>query len=140
VTENVHVESAGLEAMVYIIHFPKQSVLVITLYRPPAGNKLNFLQALESLLSKLSVKLQQYQVIVTGDFNMDQTGGNHKELRQLMAMHNMHQLISIPTHVQGGILDLIFTNVNDLSGDCFPVCYSDHFLVWTSVKKLASPV
>jgi hypothetical protein len=140
VTENVHVESTGLEAMVYIIHFPKQSVLVITLYRPPAGNKLNFLQALESLLSKLSVKLQQYQVIVTGDFNMDQTGGNHKELRQLMAMHNMHQLISIPTHVQGGILDLIFTNVNDLSGDCFPVCYSDHFLVWTSIKKLASPV
>ena len=133
---DIDIDTSGIEAMACMIEFPTQSIVVITIYRPPAGSKREFLQSLESMLLSLSNTLQSHQVVVTGDFNLDQLDDSHRDLCQLMGMYGMHQLIKCSTHIRGGILDLMFTNVNDITGDSFPVFYSDHFVVWTSIQKV----
>ena len=64
-----------------------------------------------------------------GDFNARNYFDN---LELLFAQFNFKQYINSATHIDGGILDLIFTNVNPCYHFLTPVFFTDHYCVGIS--------
>jgi len=75
--------------------------------------------------------------VVVGDFNVP--GDNVKQLDSQVVdvfnLYNLHQYVSVPTHVSGNILDLVLSQDGDVSSPLVSamsvqsVCFSDHHLL-----------
>ncbi len=48
---------------------------------------------------------------------------------ELFSSYQLIQLITKPTHILGNVLDLLFTNRDDVTVIQMPVYYSDHHLI-----------
>ena len=124
---------------VLAIHSKRENIIIVVLYRQPENNAskeeeyrstykdfVEPLMKLEEVIAKYSNPETEIQVV--GDFNMpsaDWDMGKHKEgavLDQRMQIANtqklcekllLQQIITIPTHRQGNMLYLVFTNKPD---------------------------
>lgn len=104
---------ASHEAALIHLSLPCKNVMLLVIYRPP-GSAGEFLNAISEQLSTLTA-LGDYEVIVTGDFNIhvDQTNeSNTIKLMQIFDMVSLKQLVSSPTHDKGHILDLFLVREN----------------------------
>ena len=65
---------------------------------------------------------------MTGDFNIDLHQPTEK-ITELFLQYNLNQLIDVPTHNLGGILDLFFTNHVKTCTFSYPVYFTDHHFI-----------
>ena len=110
--------------------------VILGVYRPPSGNKVEFIKILEGIL--MNNHLINKTVIVAGDMNMDLNSINDSLVDQYLSSLNSLNFVSIitePTHFFNSIndtvsstnLDHIFTNVTrPFDSFVFDFCISDH--------------
>ena len=139
------------------------NLLLVVLYRQPDDRERNhrstskefghFLGELDEFLASQSPPAPD--IVVMGDFNLphgDWSGGESTQgatgdegdmvraLNELTFSHFLVQQVECPTHKDGGMLDLIFTNNGDLihNFNVLPSPKSDHFLIEVSayIKNL----
>lgn len=114
-------------------------VLICCLYIPPTSSPV-YLQNVLSTLESLST---EYDIIVTGDFNVPDINWHNlsaatyfsSSLCSVLFAKNLQQLILEPTHKQGNILDLVLASNPErlqhlmISNITSHLCKSDHFLI-----------
>ena len=115
-----------------------QPLIICLAYIPP-GSKVQLCEPFFSLLSDLTNKFSP--LLIMGDFNLPDINWNtlsstsqlSNVFCDLVFKLNLSQLVDMPTHNQGNILDLIFTNDEELfhaitvhPHEAFPLC-SDHY-------------
>ena len=127
-------------------------------YRPPSNNDLNsFLSYIDTIKSLHPTN----KTLITGDFNLPGINWNKVELStswrpfyidfiNLLAEHNLEQLIHEPTHIAGNTLDLLCTDlafkIENVS--VIQPGISDHFMIEAKIlatqteksKSLRPPV
>ena len=106
----------------------------MNIYRPPEGNKNTFIDLLEQMLSKFD-GLDRYDIILTGDFNIDVLEGSATKDRLYMTMADfgLRQLINEPTRNKSSktCIDLIFTNIDNVQSSGVAILNaSDHLPVY----------
>ncbi|XP_046643358.1 uncharacterized protein LOC124328560 [Daphnia pulicaria] len=88
---------------------PRDKMTLIVIYRP-AGSKADFREEFEEFLD--SVKRRENLMIV-GDFNLPYEDNVDREFMKIIQSHGLKQHVKDPTHVNGGILDLILSRPSD---------------------------
>lgn len=101
---------------------------VIVVYRPPRQIAVGFFNDLSFIVEDLLEKFPH--IIIIGDFNMPV---HTSVMMEISTAHGLIQTVQEPTHVLGGILDLTFTNLQDIMTVAVPVPYTDHHLVCSSI-------
>ncbi len=124
-------------------------VVLCCLYIPPNSPQ----SYLESILHHLNSLSTNENLTIVGDFNITDinwlslTGSSQfsQDLCNLVFDKNLTQLITLPTHVHGNILDLILTNIPHLISDVtvdttILSSISDHYTVlFNMVTNSQSP-
>lgn len=107
----------------------KQKFVIIAVYRPPKGSFTAFLDTVDSILD--SMHSNQYQVILTGDFNvnfLDPSNLNLHQLESLIGSYGYWHVLSQPTRLKS-CLDNFITNIPNsrvLEHAVINACLSDH--------------
>uniref|UniRef100_A0A8C6Q3C2 Reverse transcriptase domain-containing protein n=1 Tax=Nothobranchius furzeri TaxID=105023 RepID=A0A8C6Q3C2_NOTFU len=105
-------------------------VLCVLVYRPPKFNK-DFIEEWSELLAEITTKYER--ALIMGDFNVHiccPAKPLVKDFTDTLDSFGLKQVVSVPTHNQSHILDLVMfygINVNNLSVD--ETVISDHFPV-----------
>ena len=117
-----------LEVLALLIDVNEECILLLLLYRVP-GAVGSFVDDLIALLENILNDIPSVdRILLVGDFNLDQMlDENVRKTNPLLQRFNFHQRSQYSTHIEGGILDLVFdTNMTD-SVYWIPSPYSDHF-------------
>ena len=111
---------------------PKRRKKLLVHGTSPPNSNSSYWSALSIYLDSI---LSNHSVLLLGDFNSPDicwstlTG----QVCKLTFNHNLSQLVDIPTHNSGNILDLVLsspsTNVCELTKVSYPVLQSDHFIL-----------
>ena len=112
----------SFEAVEMRLSFDHVSVAIVCLYRPPPSkrNKLTnsmFLEEFWELLSQYADS--RSDTVYIGDFNFhydDCSDGQVSRLRTMLSDHNLTQLVNVPTHKHGHILDWVVVRTEN---SCF---------------------
>ena len=106
------------EICVIRFNMNQRKIIVIGVYRPPQGSKINFIQDLDAILSDLDINSST--VFVTGDFNINLSRSDDPitvDLSSKLFSRFFLPLIDKPTRFPGGNLnsmpstiDMIWTN------------------------------
>ena len=137
---NLNVSTVDIEIQwLKITKGKAKQMLIANIYRPPEGNKQNFITLLKGMLTKIE-NLDLLDVIITGDFNIDVlTESNIKDnLYSNMADFGLKQLIHEPTRNKASktCIDLIFTNIVHITSSGVALLnISDHLPVFMTVKQ-----
>ena len=120
---------------VKLVDRQSRSVVVICVYRSPGPVSSTFIDQLSDLFDQF--ELLDCKSVVVGDFNVP--GDNVEQLNShavdLFNLYNLHQHVSVPTHVIGNVLDLILSQDGDVRSplisavSVLSVCFSDHHLL-----------
>jgi len=133
---------ANLEVLSVRLNLPN-SVTVCTVYIPP-NITTNYYKTLFGFLSNFASITDN--LIILGDFNFpdidwDSLIGHLPAPNQfcdLVFQSSLSQLVSVPTHNQGNILDLVLTNIenniSDLQVHSVPLLISDHLNITFSLS------
>ena len=106
------------------------TVFVGVIYRPPSTSLPTFIAEFTSLVDRLTGT----NLVLCGDFNCKGTDGlsfDHR-LDQVSSDFGLTQHVNRPTHINGNMLDLIFTNVGGIEVTDLRVVdagVADHYLV-----------
>ena len=141
----------SFQVMESLLSAGTEMVRLVNIYRPPYTKKARFtectfLEEFEDYLGTLSTK--PGVPIIAGDFNFHvQRPDDHypKRFLELLSHYQLQQHVpSVPTHDQGGTLDLVITNTTFGSRiGPFDICHSrttsDHSLVLFEVDLKVNP-
>ena len=110
-----------------------KKVAIILVYRSPSFESYDQFRA--ELLSFIPLK---GPTIVCGDFNIhpNTKGNQYDTLLNAMATHGFKQLVDMPTHIKGNILDHLYVReIEDPSWKFHHPYYSDHdaICVWAKL-------
>ena len=129
VIEKEFPEILMIEMLPVLMNIDGELVLLILVYRPPGGQRDVFIYQLLQQLSMID-EIHRYRTIVLGDFNTDQMlQENVNAYQQLCDRYNFTQRSRYSTHIQGGILDLVFDQKKTETVQWMPSPYSDHFVL-----------
>ena len=64
--------------------------------------------------------------VVCGDFNVDFLCNKMNPVSLYLKDNAFLQMINHPTHIQGGLLDHVYTNIQPMYCMIHPIYYSDH--------------
>lgn len=100
--------------MIVVNVYTRPPILLCCLYIPPASTEVY----LQEVIASLSGLPSQRDLIIVGDFNapdinwltLTAESPSSKKICEFVFLHNLMQLIEVPTHVNGNILDLVLTN------------------------------
>lgn len=112
--------SKNLESLFITISNTSKPITVGVVYRPPSGNRNEFMSELENLMQALP----KSNVIITGDFNIDLHKPGCNTFENIVYGNGLAPLVSIATHFKPGCdpscIDNILTNSTDVavSGVC----------------------
>ena len=125
--------------------------LIFSVVYRPTGPRFN---NMEGFLSELEEKLetmeshQGYDIVVTGDFNIDLLSGNKdgEHLKMLMSRAGLEQVVTKPARIQhiitGGktrssasLLDHLWTNKAAMRNNILTDSPTDHFWVYTQLPS-----
>ena len=124
--------SGTLQLLPVLLRIENELVLIVLLYRPPGpiGTFVeNLLQSIDQFTSEIFVQ-GNYRVIIVGDFNWDQMLPEHVRTFEPIITHFLcYQRSNYSTHIQGGILDLVFDTQKRTKVDWMFSPYSDHFIL-----------
>ena len=110
---NTESEHTTFESINTSFVLEKKRINLINLYRPPYSKKFphtaaTFLDEFESFLSLLAQR--KGIMIICGDFNinfLDTQNTYTKRTVELLHRFNLKQSVNSPTHLQGGLIDLV---------------------------------
>ena len=140
------------QVMEAVINCEMGLVRLVNVYRPGYSKKARFtenyfLEELNEYLSDLALK--PGEPIIAGDFNFHverQTEHYPKKFLDLLSNYNLLQCTPlVPTHNQGGTLDLVITTEKMLKHFKGPIkvlpdgTKSDHYLVWFDTLLKTKP-
>jgi hypothetical protein len=127
---------------VYIILAPAENkricIALLLIYNNPKTDTNKFLYDIERLLSSLPCGIPAF---VTGDFNINilKKASITNKCLQLMNYYGFQQIIKLPTHRRGGLLDHFYTNIGSestgITFNTIPTYYSDHMLLSIAIPK-----
>ena len=102
---------------------PPNDLLIVIVYRPPGGLRLDFYPQFGEMLSIICPKYAK--IIIAGDFNFpEQT----KSFLKLFTNFKPH--VNVPTHNQRNTLDLVFSKDIDVGITSIDsVDFSDHYCI-----------
>jgi hypothetical protein len=116
-----------------LMEIDDEIILLVLVYRPPGGQRDIFIYQLYQQLTMID-DVERYRTIILGDFNTDQLlRENVDAYQQLCQRYSFTQRCTYSTHIQGGILDLVFDNKKSDSAEWMPSPYSDHFVIMFEV-------
>jgi len=150
-TNNKVKKYKSFQVMESLLSTEEELIRLVNIYRPPYSKKArytecDFLEEFEDYLTNLSKK--QGTPIISGDFNfhMERPDDNYpKKLHNLLSQFQLDQCVPlVPTHDQGGTLDLVITsNTFSSKMNSFDVRHSgtnsDHYLVMFDVDLKIIP-
>ena len=127
----------SFEAVEMRLSFDHVSVAIVCLSRPPPSkrNKLTnsmFLEEFSELLSQYADS--RSDTVNIGDFNFyydDCSDGQMSRLRTMLSDYNLTQLVNVPTHKRGHILDWVVVRTEN-SCFCFDSVQDYPCLLYTS--------
>ena len=115
-----------LQMLPVLIEIENEYVLLVLLYRKP-GPIGTFI---EDLIEQLSELPTEHRTIILGDFNLDlMLRENVDKFAPLVTRFHLYQRSDYTTHINGGILDLVFDNTVKNIVSWIPSPYSDHFIL-----------
>lgn len=96
--------------------FQGESLIIMTIYRPPKGNVREFLKKVESALDQI-VNGKKTNIVIAGDFNIELIENNdfRKQLLSVMGSFDLYQTIFENTRITStsrSCIDNIFTNIS----------------------------
>ncbi|CAH2005860.1 unnamed protein product [Acanthoscelides obtectus] len=117
-------ECAAVKCSLYGFNF-----IMLSIYRPPSGNKHVFLEKMERIL--LKIRDDSATIFIAGDFNIDfsQESLNKQLLCSLLNSYDLHQTIFQYTRItstSGTCIDNIFTNTSTYVSNVINSLISDH--------------
>ena len=120
-----------IEAMAFhVLYQGNLDFIIILVYRAP-GAVHNFIDILKDQMRRLP---KDKRMILLGDFNLDQRDQSNivlfSELRQEFSLS---QRSNSTTHIDGGILDLVFDNKSLSEVSFIPTVFSDHCIIIVSI-------
>ena len=141
----------SFQVMESLLSSSSEMVRLVNVYRPPYTKKARhtectFLEEFDDYLQTLSTK--SGTPVIAGDFNLHVERPDDlypKKFFQLLAQYNLFQYVpTVPTHDQGGTLDLVITNQSFARkmgnfGIRQSRTSSDHFLVLFDVELKITP-
>lgn len=86
------------------VKFPKENIILVTVYRPPTLNISKFLKSLKSLVGKIT--LQSKNCIFVGDFNEDALSNG--PIQSFMTSNGFNQIVHVFTTEGGTALDHVY--------------------------------
>ena len=109
-------------------------IIVASVYYPEsAKNRRDLVSYLQKTVDVLRIHYSNPAFIIAGDFNQTKKGWLSSSL-------SLKQVVHMPTHVSGSILDLILTNCESYYCNPVslgPVAKSDHFaILWKAHSSL----
>ncbi|XP_048012239.1 uncharacterized protein LOC125245610 [Megalobrama amblycephala] len=117
-------------------------VLFINVYHPGAKTNKQFCKFVDEFEELLKEASTLYNcIVVAGDFNIDL--GDNRSLKPIVFQiftdrYSLKQHVDEPTHILGGILDLVFSrNVEDFNVEVNNDKISDHFTVYFSIRPMS---
>lgn len=119
-TENISHQSFQL-LKVSFEHFD-----LICAYRSSNNRPEQFAETLRQLITKSKTTM------ICGDFNLDES---NRYLTDLMNDIKFKQLVSGPTHIEGNLLDHVYTNIGDAVDHKHPAYYSDHDIICVEFRR-----
>ena len=120
-----HFSSFDVEFSVFYISTETELVQVVFLYRSPSSSVASLKSHLTMNLLPL-VDLTQ-SLVIMGDFNVNVCDDNNKAFVDFMKQQfKCHQRITKPTTDKQSILDLIFTNIDNVEVGVTECPWSDH--------------
>lgn len=131
VVEHFSVITADVECLV----LDAKTVIIAVIYRPPTGNKEDFLRFLEDLLSFLGGTSKPF--LIMGDINIDLLKCNSYviEMKNLLSAWGCTNAVTLPTRVTletSSSIDICITNLNarEATSGVFTQDISDHMPVF----------
>ena len=129
VVEKEYELASNMEMLPLLLRIDNSLILLVLVYRPPGGPRNEFIDQLSHEIALID-DTRKYRTIVLGDFNSDQMlQENVNAYRPFCEQHSFTQRTQYSTHVQGGILDLVFDNKGTDPTEWLPSPYSDHFVI-----------
>ena len=129
----------GVECCWAEITRPKTRKLIIcSVYRAPNLPIRTLVESFDAALPKIP---ENVELVVLGDFNVDfiSRSSSRTNLKRLMNLHNLTQLVKNPTRVtveKESTIDLIFVNnkYRIVNNGVLSMSLSDHSLVYCIIK------
>jgi len=118
----VKIESPILEGIIESVAISLNNNVFLGVYRPPAGNKQSFKEAIEKWISEQRNK----NVYVAGDFNLNLLNNDKAVYESIEASTGLAPRISDITRVaSNSCIDNILTNINGVH-KISTICIADH--------------
>ncbi len=130
VLEQASVQTNSSEIMLCVVDWNNVPVCVIGIYKPPQASQTNFLADLDKKL----FLLMSTPVVLLGDFNLDcskETGQMFVD--KLHQKYTLKQVIEGPTTLAGSTIDLVFTNMDNVTAQALATTWSTHNLLSVQV-------
>ena len=110
------------------------SVLILSAYIPPATSWPRIQRDVKNLIQEIIHNYEQefLNIIFIGDFNVDLAV--LQKLTLLLKEFGLKQHLTEPTHELGSILDLVFTNLEEVTIHNIPVWFTDHHAITLQIK------
>jgi hypothetical protein len=129
------------ELALFQMSINSKTVTFAIIYRPPNTSLHVFMNELFSLCTYLN---QYTEVLLLGDFNLSFSCSDalNQHLNSILVSFDLQQHITVPTHIQGNILDLLFTRKSShlVSSTDVRNGLSDHLSVFFTLRTLCPPV
>ena len=109
--------------------------IIIAVYRPPNGNKKNFIETLTESIKRL--KKNGSSIFIAGDFNIDTRNNELNGLYDLGLIPTINKYTRI-TKDSRSIIDNLFTNEKETDNFIIPCSISDHFATLSISNKSTS--
>ena len=121
-----------LEMLPVLLQIDNEIIFLVLVYRRPGpiGNFVsNIIQTMDQILRENPIS-EEFRTMVIGDFNWDQMLPEHVATLTPFSSHfNLNQRSNYSTHIQGGILDLVFDDRRDNDVQWMYSPFSDHFVL-----------
>lgn len=115
------------------LNLPHLMVIVMCVYRSPAGNLDEFLEILNDVLTTATTKFQRHTIFLCGDFNLNFLNGwenRVKIFKDLLLSYNLLPTVTQPTRVTQSsttLMENIFADVENYKVQVIPTALSDHY-------------
>ena len=106
---------------------------VFGIYRPPSSSLQHFKEELFRCITACNL---QSPKIILGDFNIDiKKNINHSFLQEMQQRFHLTQFIDQSTTFEGTTIDLVFSNLSDITAVALPNMWSSHHTLNITVPK-----
>ena len=126
-------QSPSLEMCRCDVPYRDTLLSVFGIYRPPSSSLQHFKEELFRCITACNV---QSPKIILGDFNIDiKKNINHSFLQEMQQRLHLTQFIDQSTTFEGTTIDLVFSNLSDITAVALPNMWSSHHTLNTTVPK-----